>query len=136
MNTSGISYFCFLFLFSFYSFKFEKLDQTKLYSHTEVFYCIGCQPITYKSNVACHINSVRHLLPDAFIFRNVSNIRKKKKSCGLHKLFIFLFLKSPPLPSQGSGIRLLYNQTPIFRWDDKRQELWYDLQVSRRIFKA
>lgn len=76
VNTSGISYFCFLFLFSFYSFKFEKLDQTKLHSHTEVFYNIGCQPITYKSNVACHINSVRHLLPDAFLFRNVSNISK------------------------------------------------------------
>lgn len=26
VNTSGISNFCFLFLFSFYSFKFEKLD--------------------------------------------------------------------------------------------------------------
>lgn len=77
VNTFGISYFCFLFLFSFYSFKFEKLDQTKLNSHTEVFYNIGGQPITYRSNVACHINSVKHLFPDAFLSRNVSNISKK-----------------------------------------------------------
>lgn len=77
VNTSGISYICFLFLFSFYSFKFEKLDQTKLNSHTEVFYNIGGQPITYRSNVVYHINSVKHLFPDAFLSRNVSNISKK-----------------------------------------------------------
>lgn len=78
VNTSGISYFCFLFLFSFYSSKFEKLDQTKLNSYAEVFYNIGGQPITHRSNVACHINIVKCLFPDAFLSRNVSIISKKQ----------------------------------------------------------
>lgn len=79
VNTSGISYFCFLFLFSFYSFKFEKLDQRKLNSHTEVFYNIGGQSITCRSNVACHINSVKCLFPDTLSFPGMSQIWARNK---------------------------------------------------------
>lgn len=133
VNTSGISYFCFLFLFSFYSFKFEKLDQTKLHSHTEVFYNIGCRPITYKSNVACHINSVSYLFPDAFVFRNVSDISKKKLWAVqiIHMLCAF-FWRALLSHHKAQTLQFLCNQTPIS--DDEKQELWYDLQVSSEIW--
>lgn len=61
-----------------------------------MFYNIGGQPITYRSNAACHINSVKRLFPDAFLSRNVSNITKKSAvSCANYSYVCPFFLKSP-----------------------------------------
>lgn len=133
VNTSGISYFCFLFLFSFYSFKFEKLDQTKLNSHTEVFYNIGGQPITCRSNVACCINSVKCLFPDTLSFPGMSQIWARNKLWVVEIILIVCpFSEEPSLPSQGSGIQFLYIQN--FIPGDQKQDLWYCLQVSPAIW--
>lgn len=125
VNASGISYFCFLFLFSFYSFKFEKLGQTKLNSRKEVFYSIGGQPITYRSNVVCHIVQSR-VYSLMLSFPGISLVSARNKLWVVQVILMvcpfLLFFKSPHDKAHNSSIikisfRVIRNNTcsAIFR---------------------